>query len=532
MNLVRRPLSIVCLAIVISIAIAVGALVTPVGASPLPHEYDFTYYGAEHTINGAILQEYTTAASSGTGAFDTFLRISAANLAVEAGYNSDYSGKDLEFNEDASWTRSYLLADVPQVWKEAYDGLPAQAYREFQLDINQAASHPLLSLDQLQVWITGQEPSATGYKYADFSSHATLVWQLDFGGNNNYCLLNYGLNPGSGKRDMVAWIPDSLFDSSKTYVVLYSKFGGDGGGAYPNNDGFEEWGVAKYQTATTSGMKFHDLDADDVKDAGEPGLGGWTIYVDYNDNGQKDAGEPFAITSSAAATLGEYTISGIVAGTWKVREDMTGKTGWYCSFPTTTDEYGAYHKEPFDWGMSYPANNFGNYHIVADKANSTTVTQLYQASDVVPVANGGSITLGESVYDVATVTGLPDPYIDEPTGNVVFEYQYKLNSGDPWPDAWTGISTNGLSGGTATSGDFKPGNVGYYRFRAHYTGDSNYNESYSSLETELLYVAATPPPSVSSAPPFPNIYAGIGAALGAGILAYFVHRRLVTPNNI
>lgn len=406
MNLVRRSLSIVCIAIVISIAL--GAVVTPVGASPLPHEYDFTYYGAKHAINGAILQEYTTAAASGTGVFNTFLRISS-NQGIESGYNSDYSGKDVEFNADASWTRSLLLADVPQVCKEAYDGLPTQAYREFQLDINQTNSHRLLSLDQLQVWITDQEPSATGYRYADFSSHATLVWQLDFGGNNNYCLLNYALNPGSGKRDMVVWIPDSLFDSSKTYVVLYSGFGGDGGGAYPNNDGFEEWGVAKYQTATTSGMKFHDLDADGVKDVDEPGLAGWTIYIDYNDNGQKDVGEPFAITSSAAATLGGYTISGIVAGTWKGREDMTDKTGWYCSFPTTADEYGAYHEETFDWGMSYPGNNFGNY--------------------------------------------------------------------------------------AATS-------------------------------------PPSPSPSTSSAPPFPNVYVGIGAALGAGILAYFLHRRLVTPNSI
>ena len=33
-----------------------------------------------------------------------------------------------------------------------------------------------------------------------------------------------------------------------------------------------------YQNATKSGMKFHDLNADGVKDAGEPGLAGWTIY--------------------------------------------------------------------------------------------------------------------------------------------------------------------------------------------------------------------------------------------------------------
>ena len=40
-------------------------------------------------------------------------------------------------------------------------------------------------------------------------------------------------------------------------------------------------------------MKFHDLNADGVKDAGEPGLAGWTInaYADANSNGILDVGE-------------------------------------------------------------------------------------------------------------------------------------------------------------------------------------------------------------------------------------------------
>ena len=38
-------------------------------------------------------------------------------------------------------------------------------------------------------------------------------------------------------------------------------------------------------------MKFHDLNADGVKDAGEPGLAGWTIYLVGTD-GTGNAGEP------------------------------------------------------------------------------------------------------------------------------------------------------------------------------------------------------------------------------------------------
>jgi hypothetical protein len=41
-----------------------------------------------------------------------------------------------------------------------------------------------------------------------------------------------------------------------------------------------------WTTATKSGIKFHDLNANGVKDEGEPGLAGWTIYVDYDDDGE------------------------------------------------------------------------------------------------------------------------------------------------------------------------------------------------------------------------------------------------------
>ena len=46
-----------------------------------------------------------------------------------------------------------------------------------------------------------------------------------------------------------------------------------------------------FQKATKTGMKFDDLNANGVKDAGEPGLPDWTInaFVDVNGNGTKDA---------------------------------------------------------------------------------------------------------------------------------------------------------------------------------------------------------------------------------------------------
>jgi protocatechuate 3,4-dioxygenase beta subunit len=74
-----------------------------------------------------------------------------------------------------------------------------------------------------------------------------------------------------------------------------------------------------------SGVKFHDLDADGVKDASEPGLGGWTIYIDANNNGVKDAGEVATVTGPD----GSYKFNNLPAGTYRLREVM--QPGWYQS---------------------------------------------------------------------------------------------------------------------------------------------------------------------------------------------------------
>jgi hypothetical protein len=158
------------------------------------------------------------------------------------------------------------------------------------------------------------------------------------------------------------------------------------GAFYEDND-FGNW-----TTTTKSGKKWEDLDADGVigetdvlPGVDEMGLGDWTIYVDYNGNGKKDAGEPFAITSGDAATLGQYTISGIVPGTWKVREivkknDLVNGElrDWFCSFPndgagdkvdldgSAGDQFvvkstKCWYEETFKSGVPETGNDFGNW---------------------------------------------------------------------------------------------------------------------------------------------------------------------------
>src|SRR4030095_2619157 len=49
---------------------------------------------------------------------------------------------------------------------------------------------------------------------------------------------------------------------------------------------------SRVMLATVHGVKFEDVDADGVRDPGEPGLGGWTIYADDNQNGFLDLEDP------------------------------------------------------------------------------------------------------------------------------------------------------------------------------------------------------------------------------------------------
>jgi uncharacterized repeat protein (TIGR01451 family) len=82
-------------------------------------------------------------------------------------------------------------------------------------------------------------------------------------------------------------------------------------------------------------VKFHDQDADGTRDAGEPGLGGWNIYVDYDNSNTKDPNEPEATSSNDADpnVKGTYTISGVKPGTYAVREVQ--QNGWNCSTPNS-----------------------------------------------------------------------------------------------------------------------------------------------------------------------------------------------------
>jgi YD repeat-containing protein len=78
----------------------------------------------------------------------------------------------------------------------------------------------------------------------------------------------------------------------------------------------------------SDGSFVHDVTGVDVTvSTPEPGLAGWTIYLDQNQNGRRDTGERYTVTDPD----GRYAFTGLPAGTYYVAEER--KPGWIQTAP-------------------------------------------------------------------------------------------------------------------------------------------------------------------------------------------------------
>jgi hypothetical protein len=280
---------------------------------------DLTARGSSGDVNGALFFQ-ADPQPTGSGAIRSFLRVQGASAheVVQQGFNTD--ARPLQFNENKSptFTRSLTLGSVPRV------NLGGTFYREFLLDINQKSSQPLLSLDELRIYLGGSG-NLTGYSATTRQlAGLVAVYDLDAGADNQV-LLDYRLNSGSGSGDMLLYVPDALFTGGN-FVYLYSKFGED----YASNAGFQEWSVGLSSLTNTggsiSGVKFNDLNRSGVRDPGEEGLSDWVIYLDTNNNHTLDDGETYTITDAN----GHYSFTNLATGAgfaYYVRE--VPQEGWF-----------------------------------------------------------------------------------------------------------------------------------------------------------------------------------------------------------
>jgi hypothetical protein len=90
------------------------------------------------------------------------------------------------------------------------------------------------------------------------------------------------------------------------------------------------------RTCSASGTKFLDLNANGVRDGGEPGIPRFFVWADYDNDGMHDADEPYSVTDDR----GHYVVHDIRPpnGIYRLRETLLAAnrlpaTSWVCSYP-------------------------------------------------------------------------------------------------------------------------------------------------------------------------------------------------------
>jgi len=130
------------------------------------------------------------------------------------------------------------------------------------------------------------------------------------------------------------------------------------------------------------GTKYEDVDGDGSKDAGEPGLKDWTVFVDVNGNGVNDDGY-----SAITGPDGSYAIdiTNLQAGTYPVLE--VPQPGW-------TQTAGS--KQQITAGQDTGGVDFGNFQNVTIGGTKYEDVNGDDAQDATPVGIGDDTVLDTS----------------------------------------------------------------------------------------------------------------------------------------
>ena len=115
------------------------------------------------------------------------------------------------------------------------------------------------------------------------------------------------------------------------------------------------------------GCEFDDRNRNGIRDTGEPGLAGWTIYLDSNDNGTFNAGEPSTLTGS----YGEYSFSDLEPFKSYTVAALPQQY-WVQTLPTQTA--GGTWTAEINAGTLVDDIDFGNYYAGPDAQSTDVVT--------------------------------------------------------------------------------------------------------------------------------------------------------------
>jgi len=182
--------------------------------------------------------------------------------------------------------------------------------------------------------------------------------------------------------------------------------------------------------ATISGVKFHDVDADGVREVGEEGLEGWTIKL------WKDG---TCVQTTTTGSAGDYTFTVNEAGHYNVTEVL--KSGWMQTAPA-----GGCYEIDVDLRTTYTGLDFGNIKlgsISGAKFYDANVNGTWDSSE--PLIGGwkvhltGTNILGETIDDYA-FTNASGKFVFEDLlpGNYTVEEVFPSGT-------WTWVNTTATS---------------------------------------------------------------------------------------
>lgn len=154
-----------------------------------------------------------------------------------------------------------------------------------------------------------------------------------------------------------------------------------------------------YRPNEIHGVKFNDADSDHVKDPGEVGINGTTIFIDLNRNNLLDADEPRTVTHNdgpggVGGTDGVYVFTDLTPGAYVVREVAT--PGFGQTFPTTVG--GTLWPD----GVSNPAQ--GNVSPISIE-KSLAAGEKYRTTVSLTLPNTGALTNAVDVFLLFDDTG-------------------------------------------------------------------------------------------------------------------------------
>jgi hypothetical protein len=233
-----------------------------------------------------------------------------------------------------------------------------------------------------------------------------------------------------------------------------------------------------YHPAVKSGVKFNDLNANGVKDAGEPGLNGWTInaYTDTNGNGIRDNGETTVAATAVTATVnavvgsyaltldpGKYVVCEVLQSTWQ--ESLpSGNT--ICNGTTNNDLptlAPAGYAVTIVSRVDHPNNDFGNFQratIAGAKFKDINNNGVKDAGEgglqgwTIHIYNDGGTTAGSlDAGDVLVDTQTTDASGNYKSATLAPGTYYVCEAGQTgWVETYPKAATSGSTDCTAKDG--------------------------------------------------------------------------------